>query len=247
MIKKLIISILIISLAILVITGCKGLVPGEGEGEGEPEIQQVVLVELYIAEGCPSCSVVEPIFEGLANEYSREEMILVEIALGGNHHTTETRQRFDWYALTPAGVPQMMFNGLNDSHVGVLDESTIRDKIETQMAIYPVVELQASRKTDNSGTVFSGTVKNIGNSTLTSLVVNGMAFIDRGKMGFRYSVVDIFEDEKVTISSLSPGQEYNFTITVEGLDWDGDNLDGVIFVQSVIHPDKAVKQSVFLN
>lgn len=247
--KKIIVIFLILCSVIFVITGCKGIIPGEGEGEGEGEneVQQTVLVELYVAEECPACAVVEPIFEQLANEYSREEMILVEAAPWGNYHTTETRQRFDWYALTPAGVPQMMFNGLSDSNVGVLDESTIRDKIETQLSMEAVIELKASRTSNGISTVFTGTVKNIGSQTLTNLVVNGMAFADRDKTGFHYSVVDIFEDEKEIISSLAPDQEREFTITVEGLDWEGENLNGVIFVQSVDHEKKVVRQSEFVN
>jgi len=247
--KKLIVIFLILCSVIFVITGCNGIVPGEseGEGEGEDEILQTILVELYIAEGCPACAVVEPIFEQLADEYSREEMILVEVAPWGNYHTTEIRQRFDWYALTPAGVPQMMFNGLNDYHVGKLDESTIRNKIETHLSMEAVVELQASRISEGTSTVFNGLVKNIGSKTLINLVVNGMAFMDREKTGFHYSVLDIFEDEKETISSLAPGQEREFTITVDGLDWEGENLNGVIFVQSVDHEKKIVRQSVFVD
>jgi len=245
--KKIIVIFLILCSVIFVITGCNGIVPGEGEGEGEDEILQTALVELYVAEGCPACVVVEPIFEQLADEYSREEMILVEVAPWGNYHTAEIRQRFDWYGLTPAGVPQMMFNGLNDYHVGKLDEISIRNKIETQLAMIPVIELETSRSSNNNSTVFAGTVKNIGSQILSNLVINGMAFTDREKIGFRYSVVDIFEDKKVTISSLAPGQKRDITITIDGLDWEGENLDGVIFVQSVEHEKKVVRQSIFLD
>src|SRR6056297_1803207 len=137
--KKLIVIFLILCSVIFVITGCNSIVPGEGEseGEGEDEILQTALVELFVAEGCSACAVVEPIFEQLADEYSREEMILVEAAPWGNYHTAEIRQRFDWYGLTPAGVPQMMFDGLSDSNVGVLDESTIRSIIEIELAREP--------------------------------------------------------------------------------------------------------------
>jgi len=46
---------------------------------------------------------------------------------------------------------------------------------------------------------------------------------------------------------LAPGQERDITITIDGLDWEGENLDGVIFVQSVEHEKKIVRQSVFLD
>ncbi len=95
--------------------------------------------------------------------------------------------------------------------------------------------------------MITGKVKNIGSSELTDLVVNGMVFKNWNEQGFRYSVTDIFEDEKVVISSLAAGEEVDFTITVEGLNWDGENLDGVIFVQSVNHLKKVIRQSVFLD
>jgi thiol-disulfide isomerase/thioredoxin len=241
--NKSIVILLVLCSVVFVVTGCSRIVPGEGGNE----VLQTLLVELYVAEGCPACTAVEPIFEKLANEYSRGEMILVEITPWGNYHTAETRQRFNWYALTPAGVPQMMFNGLSDYHVGKLDEATIRNKVEVQMAIEQGISLQASRDRIGTSTVFTGTVRNISNETLTNLVVNGMAFTDRGKTGFHYSVVDIFEDEKEIISLLAPDQEKEFTITVDELDWEGENLDGVIFVQSVDHEKKIIRQSVFLD
>jgi len=196
---KIFLIFLILFWVILFAIGCNNQISKEGKSENKT--QQTVLVELYVVEGCLACAIVEPIFEQLADEYAREERILVGAAPWGNYHTSEIRQRFDWYALTPAGVPQMMFNGLSDSNVGVLDESTIRDKIETQLSMEAVIELKASRTSNGISTVFTGTVKNIGNQTLTNLVVNGMAFMDRGKKGFHYSVVDIFGDEKKLLSA----------------------------------------------
>jgi len=46
---------------------------------------------------------------------------------------------------------------------------------------------------------------------------------------------------------LTPGQERDFSITVEELNWERENLDGVIFVQSVDSEKKVVRQSIFLN
>ena len=240
--KKITALVLIIGVAIFVMHGCNGIEPPPPDED--PELQQTVFVEYYMFEGCQHCANIKPILEQLVDEYSREEMILVELDIVS---FTENRQRFDWYALTPPGVPKIMFNGLIDSIVGLSTYPIIKSKIEAQLAMKPVVELQASRTFVDDSNIFSGTVKNIGSDTLTNLVVNGMAFMDRGKTGFHYSVTDIFEDEKETINSLSPGQEVDFSITVEGLDWDGDNLNGVIFVQAVEHAQKAIKQSVFLE
>lgn len=244
--KKIIVLLVIGFLAIFTMTGCDGIIPGEGEGEGEPD-KVVVLVEAYIASGCIHCQQVEPILEQLAGEYNRDEMILVEVIPWGDFYDIpEAYQRYQWYGLT-GGVPQITFNGLNGNIFGESTYSTIKNRIESQLSAEPTIELQAFRTTDSTGTVISGKVKNISTTDLTNLVVNGMTFKDMGTMGFHYAVTDIFEKEKVSITLLAPGQEVNYTITIEGLNWDGLNLDGVIFVQSVNHPKKVIRQSVFID
>ena len=94
--------------------------------------------------------------------------------------------------------------------------------------------------------MISGTVKNISNGELKNLVINGMAFKDRGKRGFHYAVADIFEDEKVSITSIAAGETKNFTITLTDINWDGLKYNGVIFVQSITGK-KMVYQSLFIK
>ena len=242
--KKIIVLLVIGFLAIFIMTGCDFTIPGEGEGEPD---KVVVLVEAYVASGCIHCQQMEPILEQLAGEYNRDEMILVEVIPWGDYYDIpEAYQRYQWYGLT-GGVPQITFNGLNGNIFGESTYSTVKNRIESQLSAEPTIELEAFRTTDSTGTVISGKVKNISSTDLTNLVVNGMTFKDMGTMGFHYVVTDIFEKEKVSIPLLAPGQEVNFTITIEGLNWDGLNLDGVIFVQSVNHPKKVIRQSVFID
>jgi len=244
--KKIIVLLVIGFLVIFIMTGCDSIIPGEGEGEPEPD-KVVVLVEAYVASGCIHCQQMEPILEQLAGEYNRDEMILVEaIPWGDYYDIPEAYQRYQWYGLT-GGVPQITFNGLNGNIFGESTYSVIKNRIESQLSAEPTIELQAFRTTDSAGTVISGKVKNISGTDLTNLVVNGMTIKDMGTMGFHYAVTDIFEKEKASILLLAPGQEVNFTITIEGLNWDGLNLDGVIFVQSVNHPKKVIRQSVFID
>lgn len=253
--KKWFVLLLTLSITFFALNGCT--LPdgseGEGEGEGEPEVdKQVVLVELYLQEGCGYCKIVEPILEQLATEYNRDEMILLENAAYGIHSTDEIRERYKWYFPNVAdrGTPNILFNGLQDriyQQTSLYTYGVIKNKIETQLSSTPTIRLQASRVTNSEGTVITVKVENISNSVLTNLVVNGMVFKDRGKQGFRYSVTDIFEDEKVSINSLAAGEEVSFTITIDGLNWDSENLDGVIFVQSVDHPKKVIRQSLFLD
>lgn len=251
--KKILVLLLIMSLAIFAMTGCDGItIPteGEGEGEGEPEAKQVVLVELYIQDGCPNCSIVEKHLEDMVkNVYSREEMILVELAAYKKYATPEILTRYKWYLpdIADRSTPNILFNGLQERIYGSSSYNNIKARIDSQLNSTPTVHLEASKSTTAEGTVITGKVKNISSSELTGLAVNGMVFKDRKETGFRYSVTDIFEDEKYYISSLAPGEETDFSITIEGLNWDGQGLDGVVFVQSIYHTKKPIRQSLFLN
>ena len=248
--KKIYVLFLIGLLFIFAITGCNGVIPpngteGEGEGEGEPEpVSATVLVEAYIATGCPACQKIEPFLEQLVLQYGNDKMILVEIAPWGEYYTKETEQRYKWYGLS-GGVPQITFNGLSGHLIGAASYQTIKSKIDSQLAAAPAIKLEATRSTSSTGTVIQGKVKNISSNPLSSLVVNGMVFRNRGMTGFRYSVTDIFDDEKVSISKLSPGEEKNFTIDIPGLNWTAKD-DGVVFVQGSAGK-KVIYQSLFLN
>lgn len=254
--KKHIILIITVFLFMFILTGCEGggIIPdNNGDGEEPESVQMTVLVEAYIAPGCSRCAKAEPYLDQLAAEYNREEVILVNLVpWGDTYDIREAYQRYDWYGLD-GGIPQITFNGLNDNikpeeSSNYTNYSVIKNRVEAQLAISPAIQLDVSKTSNNLGTEITGTVKNISNSTLTNLVVNGMVFKDMGVKGFHYTVTDIFEDEKVSISSLAPGEEISFTLTINGLVWTvGSELDGVVFVQSVSHPKKIIYQSVFID
>lgn len=247
--------ITILACFLFALIGCdsgNGIIPGNGNnGNGHPpvELKTTVLVETYIATGCSGCAKVEPTLENLAREYTRDEMILVELvpfSSGGPYYLREAGQRYTFYGLK-GGVPQILFNGLNDNILGVAGYAAIKSRIEAQRAVPPVIQLQAMRSSDYSGTVINGKVKNISGNPLINLVINGMVIKDMGQTGFHYTVTNIFEDEKVVISSLAPGEEKDFTMAIVGLNWDAKKMDGVIFVQSMGDLNKFVRQSFFLD
>jgi thiol-disulfide isomerase/thioredoxin len=249
--KKFVVLLLVLSLAIFAMTGCDGIgTPngsegeGEGEGEGEEEVKQVVLVEAYVAEGCSYCKLVEPHLEKLADEYGRDEMILVEIIPWLSYETQNGKDRYDWYSLS-GGTPQILFNGLIYSPLtGNASYSTIKSRIAAQLNATPKISIQATRTETNGTSTISGTIKNISNTDLSNLVINGMIFRSRGD--FPYAVTDIFEDEKIDVPSLTAGETKNFEIILENANWDGYNLDGVIFVQETTGK-KIVRQSLFID
>ena len=250
--KKIILLILIGLLTVFVLTGCNAIVPGEGEGEGEGEpepVKTTVLMEAFIAVDCSQCAKIEPIIENLAMEYSRDEMILVELVpWGSSYDLREAYQRMTNLYKLETKIPQLTFNGLNGNLLGATGAtySTIKSRIEAQLALTPAIKLTATKTNQNYTTMITGTVKNISSNTLSNLVVNGMIIKDMGQTGFHYVVTDIFEDEKVIISSIAPGEEKSFTITVTDSKWTTSS-DGVIFVQSTSDPKKTIKQSIFLD
>ncbi|PKP59861.1 hypothetical protein CVT91_06045 [Candidatus Atribacteria bacterium HGW-Atribacteria-1] len=248
--KKLLLILTVIGLIICLFAGCNTTVPAEGEGEGEGEIvNRVVLVELFMTMGCPSCEVVEPILEQLAEEYDRTEMVLVEESGWGLYSTTEISDRYKWYLPSDSDrtTPNILFNGLNQKIHGDSTYSTIKSKIETELNKDANISINATRSSDSTTTTISGTIKNIGSSTLDNLVINGMIFKDRGQTGLKYSVTDIFAEQQVVISTLDSGSSYNFSFTLEDINWDVSNTHGVVFVQDTDSPKKEVLQSFYVD
>jgi thiol-disulfide isomerase/thioredoxin len=247
--KKIIVLLLVMSLAFFAITGCDGTtIPtegeGEGEGEGEEEVKQVVLVEAFVAEGCSYCKLVEPHLEKLANEYGRDEMILVEIIPWLSYETQNGKDRYDWYSLS-GGTPQILFNGLIYSPLtGNASYSAIKSRISTQLNATPKISIQATRTEANGTSTISGTIKNISSTDLSNLDINGMIFRSRGD--FPYAVTDIFDDKKITVTSLVAGETKSFEIILEDINWSVQKLNGVIFVQETTGK-KIIRQSLFIE
>jgi thiol-disulfide isomerase/thioredoxin len=245
--KKIITLLFVGLLIVFVMTGCSGGIPSngtEGEGEGEGAVKQVVLVEAFIADQCPICAQIKPHLERLASEYSRDEMILVELIPWRIYTIPESAARYNWYNIT-SGVPYTMFNGPANHLAGSHAYSTLKNRINAQLNISPKVSIEAHRTKDGQKSVISGTIKNIGTTTLSNMVVNGMTF--KGNDKFAYAVTYIFEKEKVSIPSLASGESKSFTITLpEDIGWDEKKLNGVIFVQETTG-NKIVRQSLYIK
>jgi hypothetical protein len=119
-------SFLLIPLFILslLFISCQGIAPtptptppSEGEGEepsGEPT-GRVVLMELFNVEGCPASRVLNPLVEEVVEEYSTDEVILVQLKGWLKGATDETMERFSWYVPENKHVPFIAFNGLSDT------------------------------------------------------------------------------------------------------------------------------------
>ena len=251
--KKLLLILLIIGLITGLFVGCNVVPPtegeGEGEGEGEEEVTRVVMVELFTKEGCAYCAIVDPIFEQLADEYERSEVVFVEERVYSIYTSDEILDRYEWYLPSDSdrGTPNILFNGLNQKIHGSSTYVAIKNKINLELGKDAKISISAVRSTVSTTTTISGTIKNIGSSTLDNLVINGMIFKNRGESGLKYSVMDILEEQKETVATLEPGSTRNFSFTIEDSNWDVNGLNGVIFVQDTDSSKKEILQAFYVD
>jgi len=252
--KRLLVVFLSIGLIIILFNGCLPNIPSEGEGEGEPEpAPRVVMVELFMAIGCGGCAIVEPRLEQLVEEYTFDQMILVEEAAWGEYSTSETSNRYPWYVPNKEdrGVPHIFFDGVNEEPIqGSLQAtlSNLRNRIDAELAKgSPLLINIDSRESTSTNTTINGSIQNVSDSTLNNLVINGMTFKALPNENLKYLVVDIWDEQKFSLSSLEPEEIFTFTFVLEGLDWEGENRQGVIFVQAPLNPTKEVLQSIYID
>jgi len=234
--KKSLLILLVIASIICLLVGCNAVAPpingGEGEGEGET-VDRVVFVEFFTV-GCPNCIIAEPIIEGLAEEYDRTEMILVEERPWGTPITPGANDRYEWYLPNAAdrSTPNTFYNGSNQRvHYGSA-YYIFKSPIVNELAKDSKISITVTRSENNGTTTLTGKIKNITGSTIDNLVINGMTFRDYFESGQRYLVKDIFKGVEEVGESLEAGAEQSFTFTLEDVQWEINQLHGVIFVQS---------------
>ena len=126
-------------------------------------------------------------------------------------------------------------------------EAELREKIDSELAKGAKVVITASRSSTSTTTTITGTVTNIWTDTLQNLAINGMTFKDRGEIGVRYSVLDIFNENKAVISSLVPNASINFTLILENINWEANLIHGVVFVQEENTEKKEVLQALYID
>ena len=210
------------------------------------ENQRVVMVELYIKVGCTPCGVVEPILEQLAQDYGPSKMILLEEHLWDIYEVPEVNDRYDWYIPSGKGTPDALFDGLNQRRQGVYSYNEYKNIVDNELDKGANISISAVKETGSSTITLSGTIKNISSSALENLIIQGMAFEDRGEKGLRSLVLDIFDGQ--TVSSIAPDEIISFSFTSEELNWlNESNVHGVIFVQAPESPSKEILQAAYIE
>jgi len=255
--KKLMLTLMVIGLIACLFIGCLPTTPSEDEPE---PANRVVMLELFMALGCPHCEDAEPILEQIVEEYGYDQMILVEEASGGDYSTLETIERYkEFYFPNSAdwGIPNILFNGLNDRVQGYSSSNPdnpeafiteVKGIIDAELAKGAKIVITIdSRNSSANTTIISGTIENVSSSDLSNLEINGMVFKEQSTGNLKYSVFDIFEEQKVEISSLAPKESIDFSFTLEGFNWKTNNVHGVIFVQTPNSPTKEILQASYVE
>jgi len=116
-------------------------------------VLRVVLVELFVREGCLSCPTAEFCLEDLAWEYGTKKLILVEEHLWGDgYDTLETNARYDWYVDVDSdkrGTPDVFINGLTKRFQGLACDcvegnyTCYKEAIDKELTQPLLVELSA--------------------------------------------------------------------------------------------------------
>ena len=252
--KKLLLVLIMIGLVVGLFVGCLPTIPIE-------PANRVVMIELYMGIGCPHCEDVEPILEQLlVEEYGYDQVVLVEEAVNWSEYTTpEVSERYDWYftlGSVDRGVPNILFDGLNDRIQGYSSSdpanpdafiAEAKNIINRELAKGAKIAITVTRTSYTNTTTISSTIENVSSSALNNLEINGMIFIERKEEELKYSVTDIFDEQKVEITSLAPEESLDFSFTLEGINWEGDNVHGVIFVQAPESSTKEILQAAYVE
>lgn len=182
---------------------------------------------------------------------------MVEEASGGDYFTPKISKRYKEFYFpnsTDWGIPNILFNGLNDRIQGYSSSSPDNPEafiteakaiIDAELAKGAKIIITATRSSHSNTTTLRGTIENVSSSTLNNLEINGMIFIERKEEKLKYSVTDIFDKQKV--NSLDPEEIVEFSFALEGFNWVTDNVHGVIFVQAPESPTKEILQAVYME
>ena len=236
--------------------GCVPTTPTEGEPES---VDRIVLMEIYMAIGCSHCEEAKPILEQLVEDYGNDQLILVEEAPWGDYTTSEISNRYEWYFPNDydRGIPNILFNGLNDNRIQGYSSSNpdnpqafkaeAENAIDTELSKGSKILINALKSLDNGVLTITGNIENKSNSTLNNIEISGMLFKERSSAGLKYSVTDIFNEQKVEIATLLPGAVSSYTFTLTGINLEIEDNHGVIFVQESNGSDQEILQAYYLE
>jgi len=254
--RKIVFALISFALIACLLAGCIPVMPDTEDGESGPIVEstseRAVMIELFASSWCGWCDMVEPILEQLAKEYSPTQVILLEEHIWeSDYYNMEAENRYYWYPLgddDDRGIPDVLFNGLNQRIEGAKygTYENYKKAIESERAKETKIYISASKKIKYSTITISGNIKNVSSSPLSSIIINGMIFEDRGEVGLRYLVLDIFKGKKINL--IAADEIVSFSFTSEELNCeDIDNVHGVILIQAFEDPGREILQALYIE
>jgi hypothetical protein len=218
----------------------------------------VVLVELFVREGCLSCPTAEFCLEDLAWEYGTTKFILVQEHLWGDgYDTPETNARYDWYVGDgKKGTPDVFIDGLTKRLQGLSCDCVegiyecYKDAIDEELTRLSLLEISANKNIIESDYIIEGTVNNISDTPLKDLAICGMVGKEGDEPGLYNYIQDIFPFQNMP--TLLPGAAFSFKFIPEISLAPESEIDGeekifhlVIFVQNL--KTKEVLQALYIE
>ncbi|MCK5031003.1 MAG: hypothetical protein KAR64_06010 [Thermoplasmatales archaeon] len=258
--------ILVLSLC----TGCTtGVIPEPDEPDPEPDPiipNRVVMIELFVAPGCPRCPEAKTYMAQLLGEYGLDKIVVLEeyawnypLSFSSGWATPETVSRYSMYT-SNTSTPDAYFNGLNQAvHHDDSSYYNYKNAIDEELEKPVQISISASAVKNSSvkSINITGNIQNIGNNTFSNIIIgtmiyeNSVSLIVPGKP--TYTVNHVVRDilTPVQVSSLSSEATYDFSFIANSEDLkyvdNFNNLHIVVYVQAPNSSTKEILQALYVE
>jgi len=227
--------------------------------------RRVVMWELFEGPACARCKAIHSDIVGLRQEYSLDELVILEeygwdTSLYTGWGIKDVRDRYksyiDYVGSDKSGFPAAFFNGINKFvYYGGAGYSNYKSAINAELAKPTKIAISASYSVTGKIVNISGNIFNISSGTLNNLVVEAMVYensvySEYRKYNVEHVVRDIitYEESGDTITSFSPGDSYQFSLTSSSLSnvKDMSNIHVVVYVQAPNSPNMEILQALYV-
>jgi hypothetical protein len=164
---------------------------------------------------------------------------------------------FDYVSSDESGFPAAFFNGINKfAYYGDAGYSNYKSAIKAELAKPTKIAISASYSVTGKIVNISGNIFNISSGTLNNLVVEAMVYEDSVYSEYRKDYVDhvvrdiiTYEESGETITSFSPGDSYQFSLTSSSLSnvKNMSNIHVVVYVQAPNSPKMEILQALYVE
>ena len=226
---------------------------------------RVVMFELFEGAACSRCKAVHPSIVSLRQEYSFDELVILEEYVIDSDYTgwaiNDVKDRYSYYrnytGSEYSGFPAAYFNGINQFvYYGDAGYSNYKSAIEAELAKPTKIAISASYSVTGKTVNISGNIFNISSGNLNSLVVEAMVYEDSVYSEYRKYNVDhvvrdiiTYEESGETITSFPSGDSYQFSLTSSYLSnvHDMSNIHVVVYVQAPNSPTMESLQALYVD